>query len=703
MVEYTIFANKNLIYSSVEPDRGALLSPQLKMEVNKSGSLSFVMLPNHEYFDTIQPMKTVITVYEDTSIIFFGRVIEAPVDFYRQKKVTCEGALSFLLDTVITPFTFDKKNQKTIRQIFRHIVHEHNTCLDGQDAWKQFSIDDTYVTVTPKENGTVDDTDYWEYKSYGDTFSTLTSELVDVYGGILRTRHNAEIYGDYESVTNYLDYIKDPSQNPEGYRQNNQAIEFGVNLLDFEAEYPVSDIFTVLMPIGSDKLTISSVNNDSPYLVNQEAVNKFGRIVKVQQWSGIKKADELKTKAQRYLDYHTKVYTDNLKIKAIDLHYFSDAAHQLKLLDKVQVYSEPHDIGTNEPLVLFCLSAELDLQNPENNSYLLGSHIPEYKDKAELTQKSSSGRSAGGGRASSLGTPTLSGIQTAVEEDIHSTIEEVYENNVDAVKGIFAMLGDKVSDVLGIDISQISGGIGEKVSAFFSGLGIGNSEGPEGVEVPNLTELIEDAVGSFAETTDATGRLNGSVGIKTLSDITDDVVDINGREIHIGNVDGTTSKISIRARDIEITDALDTYIGGHKIIIGDGQTDLIRLQAEELKLEATTLIENLIVKNLTAETIETGWLYADKTIRAKTLWATDQVISNEVVASSVYAGDFLQYVEPGIYDSVATQTWVESNYPGRTSMYTGSGDTRYYWGDLHVEVTWVTDDNGVARRVIYLP
>lgn len=645
MVEYRIYADNNLLYVSTDPDQGALISPQLKLEVNKSGSLTFTIPPGHTYYNDIHPMTTTVTVYQGQEILFFGRVIEAVPDFYKQKKVSCEGALSFLLDTIMTPFTYDKKHQKTIKYVFDKIINNHNNNLidminQGKEQWKLFNQSDAgnySVTVTVKSNSSVNDTDYWKFDSYGDTLSTLTSELVDVYGGILRTRHTCGTVGDYRTIRNLIDYIKDPSQNPSGYSLNDQTIEFGVNLLDFESEYPTDDIFTALLPIGNDKLTISKVNNGDPYLYNQAAVAKFGKICKVQEWSSIKKPEKLLEKAQRYMAQHTKVHSDNLKVKAIDLHHLTESTSSLKLLDRVKVYSEPHGIGTDSNMILTCLSAEYDLQNPENNSYLLGTYIPEYKDKTELPKKSSkrsSGRRGGGG----TGAPSLTDMQTGTTQNVQETIDEIVDDKTNTTKDFLAIMGDKVADFLGVNIpDSIKNVVSKKLDWLYEKIGVGNSEGDNGVEIPDLLDLVESGVGTFKETlNETTGKWIPNKGIKTLSDVTDDIVEINGREIHIGNADGSTSDISIRAQKIDITGALETFIGGYKIVIGEGKnTEQIVLDSKEIVL--TGAIKDLIVTSLTTDDIHTKWLMGDYTISAKNLRAVE----------TVYGSSFLRYRTEG--------------------------------------------------------
>lgn len=611
MVEYRIYADNYLIYSSLTPEIAGLVQPKLKVEVNKSGSLSFTMPSNHEYFDDIHPMKTLILVYQGNDILFRGRVIEAKIDFFKQKKVTCEGDLSFLLDSVIRPFEYiGESKKKTIRQVFKKVIDDHNAQMIENSTWKRFSYDDSHITVTIDETKDVNATDEWNYTSFGDTSSVLNSEFLDVYGGLLMTR----TVNQNGSLVTYLDYIKDPSQNPSGFITNQQEIEFGVNLLELDSSYPVSDIFTVLMPIGSDKLTIEDVNNNSPYLENQAAIAKFGRIVKVEQWSDVKKADELKQKGQKFLDQHGAIFSDDLTVKAIDLHYLGQSNHPLKLLDKVAVYSDPHDINT----VLLCLSVEYDLQNPENNSYKLGTYIPSDKHKGK-TKKSGGG---GGGRGGGGGTPALSDTLNDDEEEIHYNKEGSIIENVQNGKNFLATIGDKAADILGIDTSSSDWtdlNPVEKAKEMWDNLGKEVEVGGEDVWVNEITDIFD--VGKYTETRDSSGKITSSSGIKTLSETTNDIVKIDG------------DVVNINGRKI--------VIGGEEIQIG-GET--VEISG---KITLTDAISQLIVDDLKANQIEGFVINAATGIKTNTIEATGSVKIPDLTqgGDSSYAVNFtaLQY------------------------------------------------------------
>ena len=63
------------------------------------------------------------------------------------------------------------------------------------------------------------------------------------------------------------------------------------------------DYCTVLYPIGKDGLTISSINNGSPYIENFQYTDKYLPMFWIQD--DIEQAQELKMKAEAYLAVHS--------------------------------------------------------------------------------------------------------------------------------------------------------------------------------------------------------------------------------------------------------------------------------------------------------------------------------------------------------------------------------------------------------------
>ena len=81
---YKIFADDTLIYDS-NLQEYTITKGQITQEVNKSGSFVFSIYDNHPYYDRIQKLKTIITVYKNKRIVFRGRVITDGIGFLKKR------------------------------------------------------------------------------------------------------------------------------------------------------------------------------------------------------------------------------------------------------------------------------------------------------------------------------------------------------------------------------------------------------------------------------------------------------------------------------------------------------------------------------------------------------------------------------------------------------------------------------------------
>lgn len=492
------YANNVLFYKSDNPSMRTILEPKLKLEINKAGSFSFSLYKNNPIYSQLQPLKTEIRVEDGDTLLFRGRVLEVKRDIFQQKKVTCEGDLTFLLDSQLAPV----KVTETVRNFLIRVLNNHARQVDEQ---KWFYIGDTTIS----EANTSTEFDVTSYTSSSDV---IDSQLLQVYGGILRTR--------YVNGTAFLDYIEDPSVNEAGFPVNDQGVRYGVNLIEFDEEYPVQDIFTVLLPIGKNKITIADVNNGSIFLEHQEAIAKFGRIVKVESWDDITNKNTLKSKAQAFLNNQAKVFPNDLTVKAVDLRCLDKTNTPIKLGDMVKVKIKPLDVDTT----LFCLSIEYDFDNPENNSYKLGTFIP--ADKHKGSKKSSGGgggRSRGGsgssGKKLSSGLSDVTAEVADVKEQAKQDLELVY-NNID-------LKADNIMTLEGREI-QLSAAI------------------------ENHQSLIT-ATG-YALSLEVTNRQSGDNALASRISLAEDEIDLSVKKGSVINsINMSTESIVIQASKIELS------------------------------------------------------------------------------------------------------------------------------------------------------
>ena len=350
---YRIFADDTLIYDSTLEDY-KLGKGSITLELNKSGSFTFSIYPDHFYYESFARLKTVITVYKSGKIVFRGRILSDVTDYWNNKVITCEGELGFLQDSIVRPFTYVGEPWELLSTWINH----HN---EQVDEFKQFKLGK--VTVNDP-NGYINRDDE-EYKS---TFDAMTDHLVETLGGYLYITHG-EDGTDPIPTLNYLADFEKVSP---------QKIEFGSNLQNYTKTVKANDIATAIIPLGATiddgdsettdyRLTIASVNDGLDYVYNETGVALYGWIFKVVSWDDITSEFELKRKAYEYLNENIG-QQNTISLNAVDLHLLDPTIESINVGEYVRVISTPHDTD----ITLLCSGQTIDLLKPENDSFTLG-------------------------------------------------------------------------------------------------------------------------------------------------------------------------------------------------------------------------------------------------------------------------------------------------------------------------------------------
>ena len=362
---YTIYSDGKLVYAPHLSDAGCgVFTPQLTVELNKAGSLAFVMPPDNVMYDSINKLSSIITVKQDDNELFRGRVLNDEKDFYNQKKNYCEGELAFLIDSIQRPYTYTG----TVANLFKKFISNHNSRVEDT---KKFTVGTISVTNSDTEI-TVKGEDYCT------TMDAITDKLLEVYGGYLVTRGSGN--------TRYIDWVETSGDN------SSQSIEFGYNLLDVTEYISGEDLFTVLVPIGKRQtndngdftgyVNISSVNDGKDYIENATAVSLFGRIETSESWSEVEDPSELKTLGEAYLSKCIELAV-TLTVKAIDLNLLDVNYERIRLGDWVRVVSPPHNLDK----WFQCTKIVYDLIDPEKTEYVFGVEYTSFTDKQVSGEK----------------------------------------------------------------------------------------------------------------------------------------------------------------------------------------------------------------------------------------------------------------------------------------------------------------------------
>lgn len=337
---YTIYADDALLYSPGDEEL-SVLSPMLETQCNAAGTLTFVLLPEHPMYSALHKMRTRIDVRQDDEIIWRGRVLETETDFYRQKTVTCEGELTYLVDSVLHPYKLADYDG-TAAGLFRLYLTRHNEAVSEAQQFQIGNVD--IETLSSVEN-----------TGYANTWDEISDNLIDIHGGFLRIRH--------EDGARYLDWTK------ESGTSCGQVIRFGENLLDLSEYVSASEVVTCLIPYAGQsgsQITISSVNGGKDYIEDAAGIALYGRIWGVTEFD-TKDAAKLLEMAKENLQKRLKE-TITITISAVDLHLLDVNAESFRVGDKVRVVSPPHGIDAEYT----CTAISLDLVNPDQSEYTFG-------------------------------------------------------------------------------------------------------------------------------------------------------------------------------------------------------------------------------------------------------------------------------------------------------------------------------------------
>ena len=359
---YTVYCDDFLLYDP-RMEELTILSPSLSLELNKTGSFSFSIYPDHPYYSQIEQLKSIIQVKKDGSTLFRGRVITDKTGWYNQRDITCEGELAFLLDSRVRPFAFTGGPA----ELFAELLSQHNAVMENEPE-KQFKLGS--VTVT-------DPNDYINRSNttYETTWDVLNTRLLDTLGGYLRVRH--------ESDGVYLDYLAELDE------MTTQPVEFGENLLSYAKSLSADEIITALIPLGAkltneegqqtdERLTIADVNGGVDYVYDQDAVDQYGLIFGTETWDDVTEAGNLLVKAQARLLELVKL-TASIDLSAVDLSQMDVSYDDFRLGQYVFVTSKPHGLEREKYLIT---KLSLKLLEPAQNTLTLGKAYSTFTDEA---------------------------------------------------------------------------------------------------------------------------------------------------------------------------------------------------------------------------------------------------------------------------------------------------------------------------------
>lgn len=363
---YKILCDGKTLHDVRDPDY-QVLSPKISLELNKTGNLDFGMLQTHPHVNDINKLRSRINVYEDDELLFSGRSLTDEKDFQNTGQISCEGELSFLLDSIQRPHNYGTETTEvgkadTNIEIFKRLIEEHNSQVEEAKRFEIGVIDIESATIKSLST------------NYEKTWDFINSNFLEKYDGYLRVRHDGNV--------RYLDYVKQYGN------VSNQVIRFGENLLDLKKYSKAEDIKTAIIPVGAvvenKNVTITTANghNGTDYVYNQDAVDLYGWIYDKVDFSEVYDPDKLLEEANKYLQKCINLAI-TIELTAVDLHMIDVDINAIRLGDLVPCISTQHGIMSTfgDVSTYYLVSKyELDLENPANNKITLGRTISSLTD-----------------------------------------------------------------------------------------------------------------------------------------------------------------------------------------------------------------------------------------------------------------------------------------------------------------------------------
>lgn len=593
---FSIYVDGELLYRPDGDIDCAATDPVLKLEMGKSGSLTFGLPVTNALYGRLQKLVSIVQVFYDEQEVFEGRVLSLTRDFNNTLQVECEGELSYLVDSVQRNDAFTGKTTELLAEI----IARHNEMVEPFKQFKmgKVTVEERDITIAGQSDKTTDDEGNFDYRQieinsttseWRDTLDYIETCLINYCGGYLRARR--DVAGNL-----YLDWIANY------YDQTTQTIEFGVNMLDLDEEDDVNDIFTILIPLGTSNLTIEEVNDGSPMLVDEERVAKYGRIIKTKTFDSVSKPETLKENGERYLRENgfPKV---TLTINAVDLHQYDKNVEMIRLGDRVHVLSAPHSIGD----YLICTEIEYDLADPANTEYTFG------QPTQSLTQRwrkdaQKSGGGGGGGAAEAASEEAQRKIYDAwinVDSEAGHVTLGALADKADRTEKTITGMKEYLNMKVGIDVDAKDPEAGVDINIYTMRSVLDEHDKTLLEQGTYIKQINDDTKSAIEQTTAYVDQVNAAVA-NHYTEFTQKSSDIESSLTLKASSDEVHAVVT-KTEELgkEVVD-LDVKVASLEVSVSDNESK-ITAQADTITLKANkTYVDSQIteVKKLIADEIE---------------------------------------------------------------------------------------------------
>lgn len=444
--------NETVIHGNIEK----ITNGKIKEEINAIPSFSFSIYPNNAGYQLLTPFYTKVEVYDEKHrhIAFDGRVlvVEPSMDSSGLilKRVTCEGKLAYLNDTIQE---YCAPKNWTTKGLLQQILKVHNARVDVSKVINLGNVqavdanDNIYVGI-----------------QYDSSWKTLVEKLVKKSGGEFQFRN--------VNGTLYLDYLKQIGE------EKSTSIVLAKNMQSITQKIDSSSLITRLYPYGAkikakdesgneketeERLSISSINGGKPYVEDAEYLSRYGVVETTQFWDDVNSFEILKSKGVAWLKENNRI-TVSYEIDAFDLSLIDVDSDELivgniypvrnELLDideKLRVISRTIDVVEPHKTTLEFGSKKQTLTNIQTsiNQYVVETVEKNVKANAEITQSNIE-------NTRKYAAEITEDAKSTVVKMVESTNDELKETKL-KVKSNGSAIEAMQKNVDSIDGSQLSG------------------------------------------------------------------------------------------------------------------------------------------------------------------------------------------------------------------------------------------------------
>ncbi len=277
------------------------------------------------------------------------------------------------------------------------------------EGLEDYGVDDGSILITGYSSS---HSAYSEMQSYCNAYDAIYSYVLKKCGGIILPvyvpiRNNSGTITKFALLLCYKSYTFSsvdgnwsflfpyPREGSQGFDYSRYGwlphFDKGYNILSSRKESSLKSKYSGILPIGrnsSGDFVLHDPNAiDSEYLWSTEMVNKYGaHIPIIVKFENATSMSELRSMGNTWLNLHSRDASVPYKytITGPEPCQLGYGDQPIMLMRDVIIRNDPSELLENS-LTLPCLSMEIDIQNPQNNTYVIGPYIDDMYTETTIS------------------------------------------------------------------------------------------------------------------------------------------------------------------------------------------------------------------------------------------------------------------------------------------------------------------------------